>query len=33
MSKSEYYWLKDNNYTKKLVNKMLSQITYDFSNI
>jgi len=33
ISKSEHYWWKDNNYTKKLVTERLSQTTYYFSNI
>jgi len=33
ISKSEYYWWKDNNYTKKLVTERLNQTTYDFPNI
>ena len=33
ISKPEHYWWKDNDYTKKLVTKMLSQIAYDFFNI
>jgi protease II len=33
ISKSEYYWWRDNNYTEKSVTKILSQITYDIPNI
>jgi hypothetical protein len=30
--KSEYYWWRDNNYTKKLNTESSSQTTYDFFN-
>jgi hypothetical protein len=33
MSKLEYCWWMNNNYTKKLVTEKLSQTTHDFSNI
>jgi hypothetical protein len=33
MYKSKYLWWGDNNYNEKLVTEMLSQTTYDFSNI
>jgi hypothetical protein len=33
MSKSKYSWKRDNNYTKKLVTKSLSQTTYAFLDI
>jgi hypothetical protein len=33
MSKSEHCWWTNNNYTEKLVTKILSQTTYNFSNI
>jgi hypothetical protein len=32
ISKSEYCWWKNNNYTEKLVIERLSQTTYDFPN-
>ena len=33
MSKFEYCWWRNNNYTEKLVTERLSQTTYNFSNI
>jgi hypothetical protein len=33
ISKSEHLWWKNNNYTKKVLIKRLSQTTYDFFSI